>query len=121
MPKKVVLVGREATRSQETTMKKNYTKMNRAELAAATRQFDAANEPRFGKAPLREQRRHDALVRKIKRQRGRPRIGEGSERVQITVEGSLLQQADRFAREKGISRSQLVAEGLLLALRRKSA
>ncbi len=100
---------------------KDYTKMTQAELARATREFDAGNEPRFLKPPAEEKRRHDALMRKVKRRRGRPRVGAGAERVQITLEGTLLQKADQFARAKGISRSELIAEGLLLAMRRKSA
>src|SRR5207248_2529018 len=109
----------EAKSSQEKTMSKDYTRMTRAELARATHGFDAGNEPRFLKPPLEEKRRHDALLRKIKRRRGRPPVGAGGQRVQITVEGALLQQANRFARENGISRSQLIAQGLLLAMKGK--
>lgn len=102
-------------------MSKNYTKMTPKELAAATRQFDVGTDPRFLKPPPEEKRRHDSAMRRIKRRRGRPRVGVGSSRVQITLEGSLLKQADQFARARGISRSELIADGLLLAMRRKSA
>lgn len=102
-------------------MKKLYAKMSYAELVRATREFDTEREPRFLKPPAAEKRRHDALVRKIKRRRGRPRVGAGAERLQITVERSLLSRADRFARAQGLSRSELIAHGLLLAMARKSA
>ena len=102
-------------------MKKPYTKMNQMELARATREFDSEREPKFLTPPKEEKRQHDALLRKIKRRRGRPQIGAGARRVQITVEGSLLNAADRFAQSAGISRSELIAQSLRLAMTRKSA
>ncbi len=102
-------------------MSGSYPKLSDAELARAARDFDTEREPRFLKPPAGEKRRHDALLRTIKRRRGRPRIGAGAERVQIPVERSLLSRADSFARANGLSRSELIAEGLRLAIRRKSA
>lgn len=86
-------------------------------LEAAAREFGRPDyKPRFGKAPASEQRRHDAALRQAKRKRGRPAIGAGAKRIQITVEGNLLAEADRFARHQRISRSELIARGLRLAL-----
>ena len=101
-------------------MNKSATQTTRIQLARAAREFDAEREPRFLVPPPAEKRRHDALLRKIKRRRGRPRIGAGSRRVQIAVERSLLSRADHFAAAQGLSRSELIAQCLLLAFSRKS-
>src|SRR2546421_7536625 len=100
------------------TMKKPYTRMNADELARATSEFDTEREPRFLPPPAAEKHRHDVLMRKIKRRRGRPRIGAGARRVQITMERSLLDRADHFARAHGLSRSELIARCLLPVLSR---
>jgi hypothetical protein len=102
-------------------VKKPYTRMNAKELARATHEFDAEREPAFLPPPEEEKRRHDKLVRKIKRGRGRPRVGSGARRVQITMERSLLSDADRFARSHGLSRSELIARCLKSVVSRKSA
>jgi hypothetical protein len=51
------------------------------------------------------------------RKAGRPRVGESSERIAVTVERKLLSEADALADVRGISRAQLIAEGLRLALK----
>jgi hypothetical protein len=43
---------------------------------------------------------------------GRPKIGKGAKTISLTVEESLLDQADAYAKRHGISRAKLVAEGL---------
>src|SRR5438876_3810969 len=53
---------------------------------------------------------------KLQRRLGRPRHGEGSKPISVTVEKALLRQADAFARREGLSRAQLVARGLRLAI-----
>ena len=61
------------------------------------------------------------LWQRAKRKRpGRPRIGKGAKRVLITVEAGLLKRADAFARQKGISRSQLISHGLQSVMRDKA-
>jgi hypothetical protein len=46
------------------------------------------------------------------RKGGRPRIGAGAARINVTVEQTLLTHADAYARKHGITRAALVAEGL---------
>ena len=101
--------------------KKNYARMEVAELSRATRQFNSEREPAFLPPPPGEKKRHDALVRKIKRRRGRPRVGAGAQRVQVTMERSLLERADRYARAHGLSRSELIARCLMPVVSKKSA
>jgi hypothetical protein len=48
--------------------------------------------------------------------RGRPKVGKGARRVLITIEGGLLSDADRAARDSGKNRSQFIAEALRQAL-----
>jgi hypothetical protein len=45
------------------------------------------------------------------RKRGRPRIGAGSKRIQVTLERGLLKQVDRYARQHRMSRAELLALG----------
>jgi hypothetical protein len=55
------------------------------------------------------------------RGRGRPRIGQGSQRIQITMERGLLARADALALKRRITRAQLVAEGVLAVLGRDAS
>jgi hypothetical protein len=43
---------------------------------------------------------------------GRPRIGAGAKRINVTVEQTLLNKADAYARKHRLSRAAVVAEGL---------
>ncbi|QOV92268.1 type II toxin-antitoxin system HicB family antitoxin [Humisphaera borealis] len=52
------------------------------------------------------------VVAKARRGRGRPKIGGGAQRVQVTVERKLLARADAYAESKGLSRAQLISMGL---------
>ncbi|HUB25584.1 MAG TPA: hypothetical protein VL992_09140 [Tepidisphaeraceae bacterium] len=98
-------------------MKKKYWEMNTAELAEATREFDQefiADKARpLSPAGKAAHRRAAA--------RGRPRVGKGAERINITVERGLLSRVDRFAKRLGLSRAQLVARALSRELRASAA
>jgi hypothetical protein len=50
--------------------------------------------------------------------RGRPKkpIGRKAARVLFTIEPELLEKADRYAREHGLTRAQLIANGLRTVL-----
>ena len=54
---------------------------------------------------------HRALARAAKKG-GRPRIGAGAQRINVTVEKTLLRKADAYARKHGLTRAAIVAEGL---------
>jgi hypothetical protein len=102
-------------------MNKRSTRLTAKQLAKLAAEFDGPREPKFLTPPAEEKRRHDDLVRAIKRRRGRPRTGAGARRVQITVERSLLAEADRYAKRQGWSRSELIAHCLTPVVRKKSA
>ena len=91
---------------------KKYSQMTTRELAEATKEFD--EEFAFLKArPLtNRQKKLHAQARK----RGRPRVGMGAEKIQVSVERSLLTRADTFANKTKLSRSEVIARGLRAVL-----
>jgi hypothetical protein len=58
-----------------------------------------------------------ALWRRAKKRMGRPKVGQGSKVVSVSIERSLLRRSDAYARSNGMSRAQLIAKGLELALK----
>lgn len=96
--------------------KKKYWEMTQSELTEATREFDQefiADKARPMSGPERAQERRA-------RRRGRPRVGKGSQKIHITLERGLIKQADRFARQKGLPRSELIARALAAIIGRKA-
>ena len=81
------------------------------ELRYATKDLDAPEfRPRF----LKPTRKQKSLLSKFmtKVRRGRPPTGEGAEKIYISLEKGLLREADQFARQRGQSRSGMIAEAL---------
>ena len=86
-----------------------YWEMNAQQLAAATSEFDREEiGETFGQPTPRQRARHA----RAKRKRGRPRIGQGTRVISVSVEKGLLARADRLARRLRLRRAQLVARGL---------
>lgn len=58
----------------------------------------------------------------LRAKRGRPVVGRGAERISLTIERGLLEEADAIRADVGLNRSQLVAIGLraILAARRRT-
>ncbi len=52
------------------------------------------------------------ILAKAANKGGRPRIGAGAQRINITVERTLLKTLDAYARKHGLTRAAAVAEGL---------
>jgi hypothetical protein len=103
--------------SKRTRKHKPWIEMNTEELAQATREFDAPSPKMPGK-PL-DAATKARLARALaapKRRRGRPVVGAGAERITTTVERDLLAEADKFARRQKMSRAELIALGLRLAI-----
>jgi hypothetical protein len=71
--------------------------------------------------PPAEQRRLQTEQTNERRKMGRPVIGKGSVNVAITVERDLLERADAYARAHGLKRTQLIAKGLELAMKKGAA
>lgn len=53
---------------------------------------------------------------RFKARMGRPKVGKGAKTISLTVEASLLKQADAYAKRHGMSRAKLVAQGLLAVI-----
>jgi hypothetical protein len=96
--------------------RKPYSQMTTAELAEATRKYDAPFGGWDEFKPLTPKDR--ALHRKARR--GRPKVGKGAKRVLVTMERTLLKQADDYAKQAGLSRSQLIAQGVQTILARSA-
>ena len=93
--------------------RKPYTQMTTAELARATREFDREFiADTFGPLDAKAKER-DARARR----RGRPRRGKGAKVVSVTVERSVLDEADAFARKHHLTRAALIELGLRMVLK----
>jgi hypothetical protein len=114
--------------AQETTMKRKTQRGSKSRTKAAgfysalpAEQLDAIAAP-YDKEfvptrPLTAKMR--AEDRRAKRKRGRPLVGEGAEKVLVTLERSLLREADSYARRHKKNRSQLITEGIRAILQRE--
>jgi hypothetical protein len=56
------------------------------------------------------------LWNRVKKRLGRPRRGEGAKPVNVTIERGLLARADEYAHRNGLTRSQVIARGIELAI-----
>jgi len=93
--------------------RKPYWEMTSKELAEATKQFDdpfVIDRSR----PLTPAERKQ--WKRIKRKRGRPKIGQGFKRISVSLEQGLLRRATALAKKRRVSRSQLLAQMLERAL-----
>lgn len=94
--------------------RKSYSQLSSAELDRMTEKFDRSMVIEQS-APLTVQMK--TSDRRARRARpGRPRVGLGAEKIRISVERGLLEQADALAHRKGVTRSELVARGLQAAI-----
>jgi hypothetical protein len=96
--------------------RKPYWEMTSQELAKATEQFDEAfviDQSR----PLTPARQE--TWKRVRRKRGRPKVGQGFKRVSVSLEQGLLIRVTALAKKRRISRSKLVAKVLEQALARE--
>ncbi len=94
--------------------KKPYWEMNTAELREATKQYDKEELGLPGKPLTAADKRLFAQARR----RGRPPVGQGAEKIRISLERGLLKEADAAANRLHISRSELIARGLRSVLKK---
>jgi hypothetical protein len=95
--------------------KKPYWEMTTAELAEATKQFDVpfvVDQTRPLTAAERRQ------WNRMKRKKGRPKVGQGHKRISVSLERGLLRRVTALAKKRQISRSRLMALVLEEALAR---
>jgi hypothetical protein len=93
--------------------RKAYGEMTAQELADATKRFETAFVADQSR-PLTPIEREQ--WKRVRRKRGRPKVGQGSKRVTLSIEQGLLKRATALAKRRRISRSQLIAQALEEAL-----
>ena len=87
-----------------------FIEMTPSQRAADTAQFDGDfDDNDFQKLDAEAK----ATWQKVKRKRGRPMVGSGAATISISVERGLLSEADKLAKQLGVSRAKLVAQGLM--------
>ena len=103
---------RKAATSPSKKMKKRkaYWEMTPEELHEATKHFE---EPFVADRSRPLTSAEQAQWNRVKRKRGRPKVGQGFKRISISMEQGLLKRASALAKKRRISRSKLFA--LLLA------
>jgi uncharacterized protein YprB with RNaseH-like and TPR domain len=62
------------------------------------------------KAPITAADR--AMLKRLKKKMGRPKIGKGCKVVAVSVEADLLKQADAYAKRLGLGRTELFTQAL---------
>lgn len=67
--------------------------------------------------PLNAEERKQWNRWKKKSKAGRPRVGKGAKIVTISLERDLLNASNRFAKQRGVKRSEMVAAGLRAVMR----
>jgi hypothetical protein len=101
--------------------RKPYDQMNTAELAAATAEYDRPwTGPGLPGRPLTAAQRAQHRQARAHAKAGRPKIGGGTQVVPVSIERGLLMQVNAFAKRHALKRSQMVAEGLRLVMRRRA-
>ena len=93
--------------------KKSYSEMTTAELREATREFDREFVPTQPLTASDREKHRRARV-------GRPTIGKGAKIVPVSIERGLLKEADAFAKNHKMKRSQMVSEGLRLVMEQRA-
>jgi hypothetical protein len=99
--------------------------MTKAQLRRETKQYDAEmlDVPNVKPSPALAARHAEALKRAkaAARRPGRPTVGQGATSVLISIERGLLSQANKYAKAKGMSRSELIAKALQTMMKKKTA
>ena len=68
--------------------------------------------------PLNQAQRKQWARTKRKMRMGRPVVGAGAKQIAVTVERELLKRVDRFAKTHKMKRSQIIAQGMELVMKR---
>jgi hypothetical protein len=97
-----------------------FMALSDGEKAADLAPFERGEVPLYESRPLNagERKMWSRIQRRL--QRGRPMVGDGAKVMSVSIERGLLRQADAFAKRHKLKRSQMVAEGLRLLMRRRA-
>jgi hypothetical protein len=89
-----------------------------AEKERIYQEIDSMQSDRLRAASRPPNAAERARLKRTKARMGRPKTGRGVQTISLTVEKGLLDRADAYASAKGISRAQLVAQGLLSVIKK---
>jgi hypothetical protein len=92
---------------------KRWSDLTTDELALATRSFD---DPVYQPPGLRPPQMDLAQLRRVRRRAAKDRF-----RVAVALDGDLIEEADQYALNHGISFSDLIASALRQLMKKKSA
>jgi hypothetical protein len=84
--------------------------MKPSELEAMTAPFDREIDYAQTKALTPAMRKEEVQARR--KGRGRPRVGLGAKKLRISMEAGLLKKVDSYAHAHGLTRSDLIAQGV---------
>jgi hypothetical protein len=99
---------------------KDFWEMTAEELAAATREFDREHVAEtFRDMSAAEEKAWRATIGK--KRRANPTGADVVKVVPLQIEAGLLKRADALTKKRGVSRAQLVADGLEELLARAKA
>ena len=87
----------------------HYSQLPASELDALAAKYDRVIDPSEAR-PLKAAER--ARESRARRKAGRPRVGAGAEKLRISMERTLLERVDAYAREHGMTRSQLISDAM---------
>jgi len=95
--------------------------MSLEELRKATKQYDAEMiDPPARQPTVKEKTAFSRAIKAAKAaRRGRPVVGQGATSVLISIERGLLEEADKHAKAKKMTRSELIALGLRTVMQRR--
>jgi len=96
-----------------TTKPKRWSEMMTQELAAATREFD---DPNYNPPAQKPAKRRLSQLRRVQRKAAKNRFN-----IALALEANLVEQADEYAADHGITFSELVSNALRRMIGKKSA
>lgn len=102
--------------AKQTKARVRHSEMSSQELIAIAAPLDRGDFKTSTLTLVDRERHRRAKVRGKKV--GRPVVGKGAEKIRISMERGLLHRADSFAKQHGLSRSQLIAQSVELRIAR---
>jgi hypothetical protein len=96
-----------------TSKRKKWSQMTTNELAAATREFD---DPNYHPAARKPTKRQLAQLRRVQRKASKDQFS-----IALALEAKLIEQADEYAADHGLTFSELVSDALRRMIGKKSA
>ncbi len=106
-------------KSKKKTPIERFLALSDAQKDAEVARFDEGEIPLSRSRPLTVAERKQ--WNRIRRGLGRPRIGQGAAIVPVSIERGLLEEVNAFAKANHLKRSQMVAEGLRLVMRKRAS